>query len=93
MDFKKRSEYTRNEIHTLYFDTPVPTVGTGNCTSEYVRPNGTDDLIIFMNINVTGTTGHDFPNEYNPVEKTITWYGNQALTHNKARSKNYSTRN
>ncbi len=53
----------------------MPTVGTGNWTSEYVRPNGTDDLIIFMNINVAGTTGHDFPNEYNPVEKTITWYG------------------
>jgi hypothetical protein len=29
MDFKKGSEYTRNEILTLYFDKPVPSVGTG----------------------------------------------------------------
>jgi len=82
MEFKKGSEYTRNEIHTLYFNTPVPTVGTGNWTSGYVRPNGTDDLIIFMNINVAGTTGHDFPNEYNSVEKTIIWYGKPG-THSK----------
>ena len=82
MEFKKGSEYTRNEIHTLYFNTPVPTVGTGNWTSGYVRPNGTDDLIIFMNINVAGTTGHDLPNEYNSVEKTIIWYGKPG-THSK----------
>lgn len=75
MDFKKGSEYTRNEIHSLYFGVPVPMVGTGNWTTGYVRPNETDDLIAFMNINVPGTTGHNFPNEYNPVEKTITWYG------------------
>ena len=75
MEFKKGSKYTRNEIHTLYFGSPVPTVGTGNWTSGYVRPSGTDDLIVFMNINVAGTTGHDFPNKYNALEKTITWYG------------------
>ena len=32
-------------------------------------------LIVFINIGVPGKTGHDFPNEYNPVEKTITRYG------------------
>ena len=75
MDFKKGSEYTRHEIHTLYFDVPMPAVGTGNWTTTYVQPKGTNDLIVFMNINVPGTTGHDFPNEYNPDEKTIIWYG------------------
>ncbi len=40
-----------------------------------MRPSGTDDLISFVNINVAGTTGHDFPNKYNALEKTITWYG------------------
>ena len=81
MEFKKGSKYTRNEIHTLYFGSPVPTVGTGNWTSGYVRPSGTDDLIVFMNINVAGTTGHDFPNKYNALEKTITFPGSTTTTH------------
>ena len=75
MDFKKGSEYTRDEIHTLYFNAPVPEKGTGHWTSGYVRPKGTNELIVFMNINVASTRGQDFPNEYNPDEKTITWYG------------------
>ena len=34
-----------------------------------------DKLIVFMNIGVSGTTGHDFENYYDNVNKTIVWYG------------------
>ena len=44
MDFKKGSTYTRNDIHTLYFDSPVPETGTGNWTSGYVRV-GRDSIL------------------------------------------------
>ena len=73
MEFKKGSTYTRDEIHTLYFQQPVPPIGTGNWTTGYVRVE--DELIVFMNINVPGTTGHDFPNRYGPSNKSIVWYG------------------
>ena len=35
MDFKKGSEYTRDEIYSLYLNAPVPAVGTGNWTTGY----------------------------------------------------------
>ena len=73
MEFKKGSTYTRDDIHTLYFEKPVPETGTGNWTSGYVRVE--DELIVFMNIDIPGTTGHDFPNRYDPSNKTIVWYG------------------
>ena len=73
MDFKKGSTYTRDEIHTLYHGTPVPKIGTGNWTSGYVRIK--DELIVFMNINVAGRTGHDFPNSYDHETQTIEWFG------------------
>ena len=41
----------------------------------YVKPTGTNDLIIFMNIGVPGTTGHDFENKFDPDTNTIIWYG------------------
>ena len=47
--------------------------GTGNWTSGYVRVE--DELIVFMNINVPGKTGHDFPNRYDEETKTIEWFG------------------
>ena len=59
----------------ITLDVPYPKKGTGNWTSGYVRQKGTNDLIVFMNIDVAGTTGHDFPNKYDPVNNTITWYG------------------
>ena len=73
MDFKEGSTYTRNDIHTLYFGNPVPETGTGNWTSGYARVK--DELIVFMNINVPGTTGHDFPNRYDEETKIIEWFG------------------
>ena len=84
MDFKKGAEYTRSEVHKLYFDVPMPPRGGNWRMSGSVRPNGTDDFIVFMNINVPGRTGHDFPNEYNPDEKIIIWYGKPG-SHSKQR--------
>lgn len=73
--FKRGSEYSRDDIHFLYFGKPYPKVGTGNWTTGYVQPKGSNDLIIFMNIGVPGTTGHDFDNKFDPETNTIVWYG------------------
>ena len=73
MEFKKGSEYSRHDIHNLYFGCPYPP--GGRWTSGFVNPKGTNDLIIFMNIDVPGKTGHNYPNKYDPKEKKIIWYG------------------
>ena len=73
--FKRGSEYSRDDIHFLYHGGPLPRVGTGNWTTGYVRPKGTNDLIIFMNIGVPGKTGHDFDNKFDQETNTIIWYG------------------
>lgn len=75
MEFKIGSGYKRDDIHSLYFGVPVPKTGTGDWTTGYVKPKGSDDLVIFMNIGVPGRTGHDFPNKYDEERKIITWYG------------------
>ncbi len=72
--FKRGSEYSRNDIHMWYHETPVPKVGTGNWTAGYVRPKDTNDLGIFMNIEVTGKTGHDFENHYDEKTQTLIWF-------------------
>ena len=71
MEFKKGSTYTRGEIHTLYFDTPI--LNNRDWQSGYVRVD--DELIVFMNIDIPGLTGHDYPNSYNEEAKTVEWYG------------------
>ena len=63
--FKKGSFYTRSDIYNLYFGEPLPLKGTGNWTSGYVQPANSKDLIIFMNIDVAGKSGHNYPNKYN----------------------------
>ena len=54
----------------LFFGKPVPKTGTGDWTTGYVKVK--NELIVFMNINIPGTTGHDSPSHY---DKTIVWYG------------------
>jgi len=70
--FKKGSNYTRKDIGELYF----PGVGRpkgGSWDTGYVGVG--DDLVIFMNINVAGKTGHDFNNHYDESNQTIVWFG------------------
>ena len=73
--FKRGSGYSRDDIHFLYFEKPVPKRRTGTWTTGYVQPQGSDDLIIFMNIGVAGKTGHDFNNKFDPETNTIVWFG------------------
>ena len=74
-EFKKGSLYTRSDIYNLYFGEPLPLKGTGNWTSGYVQPENSKDLIVFMNIDVAGKSGHNYPNKYNSQNKTIEWFG------------------
>ena len=75
MNFTKGNKYSRNDVFRMYFNKELPNKGTGNWTTEYVRPDNTNDLIVFMNIGVPGTTGHDFPNNYEESNNSIIWYG------------------
>jgi hypothetical protein len=70
--FKIGSKYTRKDIGYLYFPNEGRPKG-GDWDTGYVRIE--NDLVVFMNIGVPGATGHDFPNEYNPETKIITWFG------------------
>jgi hypothetical protein len=70
--FKIGSKYTRKDIGWIM----LPETGRpkgGNWDTGYVRKG--NDLIIFMNIGRPGATGHDFPNEYDPKTKMVTWFG------------------
>ena len=73
--FNKGSYYTRSDIHNFYLNIPMPRFGAGNWTSGYVNPKDTNDLIIFMNIDVPGKSGHNYKNKYNESTKTIEWFG------------------
>ena len=79
VQFKVGSSYHRDDIHMMYFNKKVPKTGTGEWTTGYAHVPGTNpeikDLIIFLNINIPGKTGHDYKNKFNEDEKTIEWYG------------------
>jgi len=67
--FKRGSKYTRKDVGEIYF----PGIGRpkgGTWDTGYVREE--QDLIVFMNIGVAGKTGHDFDNQFNSVNDTIT---------------------
>ena len=74
-EFKKGCLYTRSDIYNLYFGEPLPLKGTANWKTGYVQPQNSKDLIVFMNIDVPGKSGHNYPNKYNPDNKTIEWFG------------------
>ena len=81
--FKKGSYYTRNDIHNFYLNIPIPRFGAGNWISGYVNPKETNDLIIFMNIDVPGKSGHNYKkNKYNESTKTIEWFGKSRTNSN-----------
>ena len=72
LEFKKGSNYSRNDVGWICFPEKGPPP-RGNWETGYVRFE--DNLLIFMNIGVPGTTGHDFANYYDHSNKTIVWYG------------------
>ena len=50
MNFTKGNKYSRNDVFRMYFNKELPNKGTGNWTTGYVRPDNTNDLIVFMNL-------------------------------------------
>ena len=72
LEFKKGSKYSRKDIGWICYPETGPPP-RGNWETGYVRFE--NELIIFMNIGVPGTTGHDFANYYDHSNKTIVWYG------------------
>ena len=69
--FKKGSNYSRNDVSKITLGTDKPK--GGDWDTGYVRVN--DDLLMFMNIGVSGVTGHDFNNSYDTESELITWFG------------------
>ena len=70
--FKKGSKYSRKDVGEIYF----PGIGRpkrGTWDTGYVRVQ--DDLVVFMNVDIPGRIGHDFPNKFNEEIQTITWFG------------------
>jgi len=72
LEFKKGSKYSRNDVGWICYPEKGPPP-RGNWETGHVRFE--DNLLIFMNIGVPGTTGHDFANYYDHSNKTIVWYG------------------
>ena len=75
MQFTVGKKYSRDNIHRLYIGKPMPRIGTGLWTSGYLTVPGTNDFVVFMNIGTSGTTGHNFPNQYDPKNETVIWFG------------------
>ena len=59
--FKIGSKYSRKDVGEIYFPGKGRAKG-GDWDTGYVRVQ--NDLIIFMNIDIPSTTGHDFDNKY-----------------------------
>ena len=70
--FKKGSQYTRKDVGWIV----LPETGRpkgGSWDTGYVTVD--DQLIVFMNIGVPGTTEHDFDNDFDEESGLITWFG------------------
>ena len=79
LDFKRGSPYSRKDIGNICY----PGVGRptgGSWDTSYVSFK--NNLIVFMNIGVPGTTGHNFDNQFDHQTNTIIWYG-KPNTHSK----------
>jgi len=71
--FKQGSFYTRNDIWKVFHPNSGEKPSGGNWDTGYTSEG--HYLIVFMNIDTAGRTGHDFANEYNEEDETITWFG------------------
>ncbi|MDA9897056.1 endonuclease NucS [Pelagibacterales bacterium] len=72
LEFKKGSQYSRKDIGWICFPDHGRPAG-GDWDTGYVRVE--DNLLIFMNIGIPGTTEHDFNNHYDHSNGVIVWYG------------------
>ena len=72
LDFKKGSKYSRKDIGWVCYPDKGRPAG-GDWDTGYVRVE--DNLIVFMNIGVPGTTDHDFDNHFDSSKGVIVWYG------------------
>jgi hypothetical protein len=70
LEFKKGSKYSRKDIGWVCYPDKGRPAG-GDWDTGYVRVE--DNLIIFMNIGVPGTTEHDFDNHYDHSKGVIVW--------------------
>jgi len=68
--FKRGSQYTRDEIANVVRPENPP--HGGDWATGYARIE--DKLYVFMNIGVSGRTGHDFENYYDEKTNTLIWF-------------------
>ena len=71
--FKKGGLYSRKAIWNICQPPDKPYKQGGNWATAFSQVG--NNLIIFMNIGVPGTTGHDFDNHFDAASNTIIWYG------------------
>ena len=68
--FNRGSEYTRDEIGKIARPDNPP--NGGNWATGYDRIE--NNLFVFMNIGVSGKTGHNFENDYDEESNKIIWF-------------------
>ncbi len=68
--FKRGVTYTRDEIARIVRPNNPPR--RGNWSTGYSRIG--NKLIVFMNIGITGRTGHDYENFYHQESQTLIWF-------------------
>lgn len=73
ISFKRGSSYTRPEIFRVCEPDSSKAYPGGNWETSYHRVGS--NLMVFMNIGLPGTTGHDFDNQFDSSTNTIVWYG------------------
>ena len=71
--FKVGSFYSRNAAWNIFHPGKGDRPKGGVWDTGYAREG--INLLIFMNIGIPGSTGHDFSNKYDEDKEIITWYG------------------
>ena len=71
--FKVGSFYSRNDAWKIFYPNKGERPKGGIWDTGYAREG--INLLIFMNIGVPGSTGHDFSNKYDEEKEIITWFG------------------
>lgn len=76
LNFQIGKKYSRNTAwEVCYPGTSRPSGGSWDTGYVRLKKPNDDCLIVFMNIGIPGSTGHDFPNDYDLSNNIVTWYG------------------